>query len=159
MANWYHNIGLFINIQFLLWLKQHNKEAREVRRGGFDLPSCMRNSYRALVLPTDIAPSQDLCSVQSGFLYVQKTDMLLRKDSGRANAVLVIVHCQHLWKFLFLWMLSLSVRLLQKMRIDYLGSLVHYCDTSECGWCLFVCLKQDSCFWWVYFCSKWKRLS
>lgn len=107
----------------------------------------MRNSYRALVLPTDIAPSQDLCSVQSGFLHVQKTDMLLRKDSGRANAVLVIVHCQHLWKFLFLWMLSLSVRLLQKMRIDYLGSLVHYCDTSECGWCLFVCLKQDSCFW------------
>lgn len=106
----------------------------------------MRNSYRALAVPAEVVLSPDLCTVQSRSLYLQKTDQLLGKDSGRASAVLVIGNRRHL---LFLWTSGWSVRLLPaagwwvaaKDANQFFGSFVHYCDTSKCGWCLFMCLK------------------
>ena len=86
-------LGSSLKFSFFFDSNSSNKQARDIQRGAFDLWSCVRNSCRALALPAEAAPSPDLRSGQSRFLYVGVVDPGWSPGAHQSCSVTALLSC------------------------------------------------------------------
>lgn len=99
-------LGSSLEFSFCCDSDSSNKSGRGVQGGA----GCTRSSEGALAVPAGSSLLQTLV-VSRARSAVQGPDVLLGKGSGGTSTGLVTVPCQHRWKCLVSWALSLSVRL------------------------------------------------